>query len=586
MPSLRGIEISVVPSSGLKKLPEYPHPDGSSVCLMRVGTDLGNLRNRGQINPPPSATSSYPHTNLTLPKKTNPRISVYIPSIPGDQFRLRYLVSQSSPPSRFLFFKMFTNGHHTVSWGIDASHCAAGSVSRSLYEPSERFRDENGDPIVGIETRYFRFKHGLNRTSVAEDGGLIEIQVFRCRGRKRIAVVLDPYNRHEERYGIAGGLVNDPQDATFYEYHLEDPRDSPYATFCFHYRSIESLEHLNLISQHETRHRPTSKNIINVQASYSKEDPVHASSSPLSTSQFNSPNGPLDTGIFDNDIETIGMAVPEPSEVSTPEGYYLRSPPRLSPAHPSGTAIEDDGEAQKCGTMTDILQRPLPELPQTISRLGSRESIRSSCPSLTPSLKQYVDSGEFENEEVRLSIAHPVLLSVSMQAVKLNDVNEHDQGDNSFSNYTDSSDSTEASPSPALPSPEGYLPTTGSVLERQLNQFDSPIAQSPPKAKAKFQLSQPGGSLVDDENAPEPGPLRLTEAEWLRQTPSPLRRKGNLIKRLWSPRPEKRPGHSSMIELSTNEGDTTDSESFRNEIADQNGGTGNSTNEDPSGNWI
>ncbi|KAI1414243.1 hypothetical protein F5Y13DRAFT_159071 [Hypoxylon sp. FL1857] len=484
---------------------------------------------------------------------------------------------------------MFINGHHTVSWGIDANSCSAGSVSRSLYEPSERFRDENGNPVVGIETRYFRFKHGLDKTSVAEDGGLIEIQVFRCRGRKRIAVVLDPYpHRHEERYGIASpssGLVNNPEDATFYEYHLEDSRDSPYATFCFHYRSMEYLEQLNLISQHETRDRPISKNSSDA-ASPNPKEFADANSSP-SASQSSSGVEPLDTGVFDNNIEAIGMAVPAPFEASTPEEYYLRSPPQLSPSPPSNTVTEDARQAQRRETMADILQRPLPELPQTISRLASKESVGSNCPSLTPSLKQYVDSGEFENEEVNLSIAHPVLLtSASMQAVQMNDTNTHDQDDNSFSNYTDSSDSTEPLLSPALPPPEGYLPTTGSVLERHLNQFDSPIAQSSPKAKAKFPLSRSRGSLIDDANAPGTEPLKFTEAEWLRQSPSPLRRKGNLIKRLWSPRPEKRPGHSSMLELSTRERDAVDSEGFGNKIFDRDSRTGNSTDEGPSGNWI
>ncbi|KAI1133896.1 hypothetical protein F5Y05DRAFT_423079 [Hypoxylon sp. FL0543] len=589
MPFFRGIEISVVPSSGLKKLPEYPHPDGSSVRLATVETDLNDQRNGGQISPRPFAPFSHSNTSLTLQKKTNPRISVYVPSIPGDQFRLRYLVSSSLAPSRFLFFKMYINGHHTVSWGIDANSSSAGSVSRSLYEPDEKFRDENGNPVMGIETRYFRFKHGLGRSSLAEDGGLIEIQVFRCRGRRRIAVVLDPYpHRREERYGIAspsGGLVNDPQDATFYEYHLEDPRDSPYATFCFHYRSTESLEELGLIPQSEARHRRVSEDLSDTSAPDTQEEYVHATPSP-STSRHSRGVEPLDTEVFDN-IETIGMAIPEPPEASTLGGYCLTGPPQLSPAHLASLAAGDNGQAQRGESMADILQRPLPELPQTISRLASKESVRSNCPSLTPSLKQYVDSGEFENEGVRFNTAHPILLtSASTQAVQLSDTNAHDQGDNSFSNYTDSSDSTEASNSPALPSPEGYLPTTGSVLERHLNRFDSPIAQSSPKAKAKFPFSQSGGSLVEDVNAPETEPLKFTEAEWLRQSPSPLRRKGNLIERLWSPRPEKRPGHSSMVELSAREGDTTDSDGFSNKNSIRDSRAGNSIDEGPSGNWI
>lgn len=45
----------------------------------------------------------------------------------------------------------------------------------------------------------------------------------------------------------SGGLIDQPQDSKFYDYHLRDPIDKPFATFKFHYRSWENLVALQLI---------------------------------------------------------------------------------------------------------------------------------------------------------------------------------------------------------------------------------------------------------------------------------------------------------------------------------------------------
>lgn len=104
-----------------------------------------------------------------------------------------------------MFFKLFMNGRHITSWGINP-RVKDGSVEKSLYEPSDRWDHEQDGRTMkpdGIEARYFHFMHvGNQPTSVAEDGGLIEVLVFRARGRKRRAAKLDQY-RHQDEYGIA-----------------------------------------------------------------------------------------------------------------------------------------------------------------------------------------------------------------------------------------------------------------------------------------------------------------------------------------------------------------------------------------------
>lgn len=79
-----------------------------------------------------------------------------------------------------------------------------------MYEPSERWdREENGVMFKpeGIEARYFHFVGGQPEKSVAEDGGVIEVRVFRAKGRKRRAATLDQY-RQQEKYGITYVFLN------------------------------------------------------------------------------------------------------------------------------------------------------------------------------------------------------------------------------------------------------------------------------------------------------------------------------------------------------------------------------------------
>lgn len=97
------------------------------------------------------------------------------------------------------------NGRHITSWGINPRVKNKGQVEKALYEPSDRWDHKDNGIVMkhnGIEARYFYFVVGQQETSVAEDGGLIEVQVFRAMGRKRRAAKLDQY-RHQEQYGIA-----------------------------------------------------------------------------------------------------------------------------------------------------------------------------------------------------------------------------------------------------------------------------------------------------------------------------------------------------------------------------------------------
>jgi hypothetical protein len=103
-----------------------------------------------------------------------------------------------------LYFKMFMNGRLVTAWGADPKITPQGNIMRALYRPSESWNYmEDGVTYKpeGIESRYFHFTPGPEK-SVAEDGGLIEVRVWRSQGRHRRAPNLEPF-RSQEKYGIA-----------------------------------------------------------------------------------------------------------------------------------------------------------------------------------------------------------------------------------------------------------------------------------------------------------------------------------------------------------------------------------------------
>lgn len=56
--------------------------------------------------------------------------------------------------------------------------------------------------MPGVEKRNLIFLPGQENKSIAEDGGLIEIQAFRASARSSRAPVLDEF-RYYDNYGVA-----------------------------------------------------------------------------------------------------------------------------------------------------------------------------------------------------------------------------------------------------------------------------------------------------------------------------------------------------------------------------------------------
>ncbi|KAH6637025.1 hypothetical protein F5144DRAFT_486636 [Chaetomium tenue] len=166
MPCLRGIEVSLTTKPEDEQIPEYPHPEGTSARLLGVPSSCSN----GQLSQP----------------KAGPTVAVYIP-----------VNTTPATPCKYIFFRLYMNARPIAAWGIDPTVRPKGKVVKSLWSPCRLYTDR-----IGFEGRNFVFLPGQEFKSVAEDGGLIEIQVFRAKERRVRAPKLEEF-KFQENYGIA-----------------------------------------------------------------------------------------------------------------------------------------------------------------------------------------------------------------------------------------------------------------------------------------------------------------------------------------------------------------------------------------------
>ncbi|KAK3308744.1 uncharacterized protein B0T15DRAFT_117377 [Chaetomium strumarium] len=520
MPYLRGIEVSLTTKPDNERIPEYPHPEGTSARLLGDAVDS------------PARQAVY--------RKTNPVVSVYIPSIPGTPFAINYSINTVPPaPCKYVFFRLYMNGRSIASWGIDPNVRPKGKVAKSLWAPSGMYYDE-----VGFEGRNFVFLPGQDHKSVAEDGGLIEIRAFRAKERRARAPRLEEF-RYQENYGIAApsiGLLDQPQDVCFYDWHLLDAKDSPFASFRLHYRSWKKLKELNLIPANELdllcaaspkALKKMLKADCEVEGSVDERER-------LSPQSYNS-----DEAVFHDCKEDPDTG--RDRDQSTPH-YSLKSPPELFPTASSKFRIPQPSKMLRDGYRESYLQRPLPELPVVeepgrLSRRSSTGSVVSATPSITPSLRQYVEEGSLNPKEIEVGVARLVQLPPSESGLSVSpdaEPNPTTGEEYSVSDYDTSPKSTGDSFTDEKLSPRRYLPMTGSALERGIAFFSSP--------------KQPRSSQGSDSAAQNVRPLEersLSKAVWISRTPSPVRRESvyGSARRDCSPRPDREKGKSLFAGL-------------------------------------
>ncbi|KAL2074139.1 hypothetical protein VTL71DRAFT_7917 [Oculimacula yallundae] len=442
MPTHRGIKISIVSQLELKLHPEFPHPESSQFTYRSPDLRKGAAKFTDWT--PPSASSQSKADRLLGRQSV---VSVYIPSIPATRFWIKYnIVEAAATHSEWFYFKLFMNGRLITSWGTNAKTKPSGQVMRGLFEPSRRWEFKHDGQVfqnMGTEARPFIFAHEADDLSAANDGGLIEVMVFRARGRKRRLQKPTDF-KNQEGYGIimpSGGLLEKPQEAKFYDWHLKDPKDSPFVTFKFHYRSWDSLKSLQLIPDNHPRTLlPASPSVLSLNGASQdlhtkledmdeeekeKEEEVIAHIK-RSMSSMILTSDPWMTSVFDDSPERAtsrrdaGSAFVVPPEVS-PLFSRRRSTAEVPTSKVSSAVIDKPASPQD--GWKGYLDRPLPEVPSRNSSLRRQQSTRTSkhtrtssgnshAPSIAASLLQYLDR-DSPSPEPELGVAEVVEVKTS-----------------------------------------------------------------------------------------------------------------------------------------------------------------------------
>jgi hypothetical protein len=98
------------------------------------------------------------------------------------------------------------NGREITSWGCKPEEEPHSVITKALFDPGHEWNylDENGKAFkrCGLERRAFFFNPKEPNSSAACDGGLIELRVYRAKGRHRRIQEPVVY-KNQEKYGIA-----------------------------------------------------------------------------------------------------------------------------------------------------------------------------------------------------------------------------------------------------------------------------------------------------------------------------------------------------------------------------------------------
>lgn len=361
-------------------------------------------------------------------------------------------------------------------------------------------------------------------------------------------------------------MLDNPQDITFFDFHLIDPKDAPFATFRFHYRSWANLCQLNLVpsSEPEVVESPNTFNPKNDPESISDISDTTLEHGSGSNVQFSSIHLDRDESVFSDSVSNSDMN-DRAQDIHKPQrnsSYILRTPPQLRPRSTTSHNLPQPSKTLRdCvppGCPESILQRPLPdrplpELPAVELSEDSwivrsrKSSSASAAPSVATSLLSYVNNDSYLNEtveygqaqEVRMDKDHPGVPLIQEQ-VTLAPVNI------SVSDHDDASlEETESkNNNPILPSPINHLSTTGRISESTINQHEGSRESSSERAgnsggnndSQKENMAKRNRELAIDFSVSSH--LQLAESEWLRRTPSPQEAPRRILSprlgRLWN----------------------------------------------------
>lgn len=367
--------------------------------------------------------------------------------------------------------------------------------------------------------------------------------------------------------------MDNPQDVTFFDFHLIDPKDTPFAAFQFNYRSLANLRQLNLISAENTStcSSPAPSGTEKVVNSISKSSFIILEDDSCIEEQLDPTCLGLDGAVFNDSTSSVAQNTPASAKQRPRRNscYILRTPPQLRPRSATSHNLPQPSktlrDALSLGCHESYLSRPLPDRPlpelPTDGLNGSdtprsrKSSTASAAPSVAPSLLSYVKNESFLEEtveygqglEIPIHRDHPgvphneetATSKYDSEAIRA-DASTHIDGpivtDTSMSHFEGSPLITKGSQEndPKLVLPEDYMATTGSSLKKPSSEDKQ--ASSSGEIDSNRGLQSPrkkrGDTVdlaIDLSRFPH---LQLSESEWIRQTPSPQ----HVPRRILSPR--------------------------------------------------
>lgn len=286
--------------------------------------------------------------------------------------------------------------------------------------------------------------------------------------------------------------MESPEDAHYYDWLLIDPREFPFVSFRFHYRSWSNLRLLNLI--------PAS---VVTGESEARGMPLHSrdAPSPLSfRSRIENSKRSINSYEKEVDDENDELLVKRLFEL-------LESPSSADYSWPS-SQVWTSGGTSRC--------RPLPEIPEGAS-LVPRKSSESYAPSIAPSLLPYIEEESEEGEE-------PVFGLATQIPIRSNSVRE------AKSRPTDTRENKPKAQNEALPQASSCFCSL-EAADASGHQFSAPPSTSVPSSSSiirgtknrELQSSDGYSAEVRRTHVPMTPPLEsqigVSESEWMKGAP-------------------------------------------------------------------
>jgi hypothetical protein len=404
-----------------------------------------------------------------------------------------------------------------------------------------------------------------------------------------------------------GGLLDRPEDAKFYDWHLQDPKDKPFASFQFHYRSWDSLISLQLIPADYPRALiPASPSLLSLngqprefQESLSEDeekgeikirvDEVEQQAEQRDSFSSNNSNTPWMTTVFEdspdpgaknpyrlaalfNLVRTDSSSLTKYTAVGIPKSRF--SDRTLNEydeeiGDEGGDEYEEPVKRPPAPNNTYYSVGPPPAIPSRASSLNRSHHSRASSAvsdafSITPSLRSYLDRDTPSPEPHEISVARAVRVVASTFGINKA---KNKNGGSTSTGYQDvDKDPDGEAEITKRGRPHGGVFELPNVTLREnshssLSRY-SPIQESDltpllaeDRRGARHDDDDDYGHEEDNDADAEPSMLEnntptlsLTESEWMCRTPSPVHNdpESERFGRLWSPGVEKHSSRSSL----------------------------------------